>query len=30
MLIVNVSNRQPNKLWVYKGTKLYNKLQQEW
>ena len=28
--IVNESNCKPNKLWVYQGRELHNKLIQEW
>ena len=30
MEIVNEFNRRPNKLWVDKAKKFYNKLMQEW
>ena len=28
--VVNESNHKPNKLWVYQGKEIYNKLMQEW
>ena len=28
--LVNESNLEPNKLWVDKGKKIYNKLMEEW